>query len=120
MTTLKLKCDCGKFRIQTEDVSESIGRRMVCYCDDCQAFVKILNRPDVVDPFGGTEVVPIRPCKIKIVGGFEQLNCLRLRVKGMYRWHTKCCQTPIGSNPFNTYFFDFGLDSRRPPAFPFF
>jgi len=34
------------------DVSPSSGFRFVCYCKDCQAFARFLERADVLNPAG--------------------------------------------------------------------
>jgi len=35
--------------------------------------------------------------QLKITQGKEQISCVRLSAKGMYRWYVKCCNTPIGN-----------------------
>lgn len=35
--------------------------------------------------------------QIKIDSGAQQIRCLRLTSKGLYRWYTDCCKTPIGN-----------------------
>jgi len=37
------------------DVSPSTGFRFVCYCKDCQALARFLERADVLDPVGGSQ-----------------------------------------------------------------
>lgn len=34
---------------------------------------------------------------MKLVGGAEQIRCVRLSSKGMHRWYAACCNTPIGN-----------------------
>src|SRR5262249_49832287 len=53
---LPLRCRCGRVRGVASDVSSSSGFRFVCYCEDCQAFARFLERPDVLDPAGGTDI----------------------------------------------------------------
>ena len=33
----------------------------------------------------------------RINKGTEQIRCLRLSPKGLFRWYTECCNTPIGN-----------------------
>jgi Family of unknown function (DUF6151) len=60
-------------------VSPSTGFRFVCYCEDCQAFARFLERPDILDTAGGTDIF-----------------CLRLSRK-VLRWYADCCRIPIAN-----------------------
>jgi hypothetical protein len=66
-------------------------------CDDCQAFALFLERPDVLDAHGGTEIFQTTPSRLRIESGGEQLRCMRLSEKGMLRWYAGCCNTPIAN-----------------------
>ena len=79
------------------DVSPSSGFRFVCYCKDCQAFARFLERPDVLDPAGGTDIFQMPPGRVKLTAGADALRCLRLSDKGVLRWYSDCCRTPIGN-----------------------
>jgi len=79
------------------DVSPSNGFRVVCYCKDCQAFVHFLDRPDVLDPAGGTDIFQMPPGRVKLTAGADVLRCLRLSDSGVLRWYTECCRTPIAN-----------------------
>jgi Family of unknown function (DUF6151) len=79
------------------DVSPSNGFRFVCYCKDCQAFVRFLERPDVLDSAGGTDIFQMAPGRVKLTAGTDTVRCLRLSDKGVLRWYTDCCLTPIGN-----------------------
>jgi hypothetical protein len=68
-----------------------------CYCDDCQAYAGAIERPDILDAHGGTEIWQTAPARVKIEQGREHVRCLRLSDKGMMRWHTSCCRSPIGN-----------------------
>lgn len=70
---------------------------MVCYCNDCQDFLSIMERSDRLDKFGGTEIVPVYPSDIKILQGKEYLQCHRLTKNGLYRWSASCCISPIAN-----------------------
>jgi len=43
MTTLSLKCKCGKVKGRATDITPSSGNRVVCCCSDCQAFAAYLK-----------------------------------------------------------------------------
>lgn len=93
-----IRCRCGK--LQGEVSRPELGTRAICYCRDCQAFAHYLGSAnDVLDAFGGTDVVAIRPRYLSFAGGFEHLSCMSLTAHGTLRWYAKCCQTPIGNTP---------------------
>src|ERR1700723_3237916 len=96
-TEVRLRCRCGKVRGVARAVSPEKGSRLVCYCLDCQAFGDFLEQPGAPDVRGGTEVFHTAPARIQITDGASELRCMRLSDKGMYRWYTECCKTPIGN-----------------------
>ncbi len=99
MPEIKLKCSCGKVRGKTKNVNESSGTRIMCCCDDCQSFAQYLNQESsVLDQYGGTDIFQMPISNIRIIEGIEQVSSIRLSAKGMYRWYTKCCNTPIGNS----------------------
>jgi hypothetical protein len=77
-------------------VSPSSGFRFVCYCKDCQAFVRFLERPDILDAAGGTDIFQMPPGQVTFTAGSEALRCLRLSGK-VLRWYVNCCRTPIAN-----------------------
>jgi hypothetical protein len=94
---LPLRCRCGHIRGVASDVSPSTGLRFVCYCKDCQAFARFLERAeDVLDPAGGTDIFQMPPARIQLTAGTDALRCLRLSEK-VLRWYTDCCRTPIAN-----------------------
>lgn len=98
MADLKLKCNCGKVAGIAHNIKPGYGNRLICYCKDCQAFAKHLKRDaDTLDSYGGTDILQLPPSLIEIQQGFENISCLRLSNKGLYRWFTACCNTPIGN-----------------------
>jgi hypothetical protein len=94
---LPLRCRCGHVRGVASEVSSSDGFRFVCYCKDCQAFARFLERPDVLDPLGGTDIFQLPPGRVKLTAGADALRCLRLSDKGVRRWYADCCRTPIAN-----------------------
>jgi hypothetical protein len=95
---LNLKCRCGALAGVASNVSASNGSRIVCMCTDCQAFAHYLGKADsILDKHGGTDIYQMPPCNLQITQGSEQLRCMRLTDKGMYRWYANCCKTPVAN-----------------------
>ena len=94
---MKIQCECGRFRSELTVFPKNTPGRMVCYCDDCQTYLHSLGRADLLDPHGGTEVIPVYPSEMKIIEGRNLLRCTRLSPKGLYRWSTTCCNTPVAN-----------------------
>ena len=95
---LPLRCRCGRMRGVASNVSPSSGFRFICYCKDCQAFARFLDRADVLDPAGGTDIFHMPPGRVHITAGPDALRCVRLSNK-VLRWYTGCCRTPIANTP---------------------
>jgi hypothetical protein len=66
-------------------------------CDDCQAFARYLEQPGVLDAHGGTDIYQTAPAHVQLSDGAEHVRCVRLSPKGLLRWYTACCNTPIGN-----------------------
>lgn len=100
MGELTLKCRCGAMRGLVLDLPKSVGARMVCYCDDCQAAAHYVGQAGtILDGHGGTEILAIPPSQFKITQGAEHLKCFRLSEKGMLRWYAGCCRTSLANSP---------------------
>ncbi len=99
MSTIKqhpIRCECGKFKAFLRD--PAAGNRVVCYCRDCQAFAHALGKATtILDASGGSDIVQVLPKHITVVDGLDALACLRLTPKGLLRWYTSCCRTPLGN-----------------------
>jgi hypothetical protein len=95
---IALRCRCGHVRGVAHDVSPSAGFRFVCYCKDCQAFARLLERPDVLDAAGGTDIFHLAAGRVTLTTGADALRCLRLRDDTkVLRWYAECCRTPIAN-----------------------
>lgn len=94
---IPLRCRCGAVRALAHDISSSNSSRSVCHCVDCQAYARFLNVEGLVDAHGGTAVFQAAPAQLQFTQGAEQLTCMRLGPKGLLRWYTKCCRTPVGN-----------------------
>jgi len=93
---LPLRCQCSRVRGVASEVAPYAGFRFVCYCQDCQAFARFLERPDVLDAAGGTEIFQMPTGRVKLTAGVDAVRCLRFSNK-VFRWYTDCCRTPIGN-----------------------
>src|SRR5262249_61557940 len=51
----------------------------------------------MLDPAGGTDIFQMPPGCVKLTVGTDAVRCLRLSDKGVLRWYTDCCRTPIGN-----------------------
>src|SRR5215475_11868822 len=93
---LPLRCRCGRVRGVASEVAPYAGFRFVCYCQDCQAFARFLERPEVLDAAGGTDIFQMPTGRVKLKAGTDAVRCLRFSSK-VFRWYTNCCQTPVGN-----------------------
>lgn len=94
---MDIQCQCGAFRARLKDFPQSTPGRLVCYCDDCQTYARHLGRADLLDANGGTEVIPAYPADVEILQGREHLKVTRLSPKGLFRFSTTCCNTPVAN-----------------------
>jgi hypothetical protein len=98
---------------------------VVCYCKDCRAFARWLERSQILDAAGGTDIVQMARGRVVFDAGLEHVACVRLSAKGLHRWYASCCRTPIGNTlpaiPFMGVidaFFDPTDAERRKAAIP--
>ena len=96
MSTLPLGCACGEFRGAVRNVSARRGNRVICYCDDCQAFARHLGADAVLDEHGGTDIFQISQAELDLSASADAIACLRFTPRAL-RWYTRCCKTPIGN-----------------------
>jgi hypothetical protein len=54
------------------------------------------DKPDVLDPAGGTDIFHMAPGRVKLTAGTDAMRCLSLSNK-VLRWYTECCRTPIAN-----------------------
>jgi len=96
--SIRVRCHCGK--LQGELDTGAVAARAKCYCKDCRAFARFLgNEVEILDGAGGTEVAAALPSGLRFTQGLDQLACMSLSPKGLYRWYAACCRTPIGNTP---------------------
>jgi hypothetical protein len=95
---ISLECNCGSVKGHTDPVSEDSGNRLVCYCKDCQKFAhQLKSKQPILNEYGGTDIFQIPISFVKITQGKQNIACMRLTSKGLYRWYSNCCDTPIGN-----------------------
>lgn len=95
-TKLQLRCNCGALKGYVAGATPENGNHVVCYCDDCQAFARWLGTP-IMDDRGGSQIYQTTPAQIHLTEGSEQLRLLRLSPKGLLRWYSACCRTPVAN-----------------------
>jgi len=96
-TDIPLRCACGALRGSALSMAPSAGARIVCYCDDCQAFARFLGRPGVLNERGGTDIFQTAPARVRLESGLDALACVRLSDKGLHRWFCRECKSPVGN-----------------------
>jgi len=107
---VNVSCACGEVKAT---IQATCPMRLVCYCDDCQAYAQWIqqerqNTPHnnkstskLVDEFGGTYVMHVFKSELKITSGEENLKVVtktRVRKMSLMRIYASCCGTPL----FNT------------------
>jgi hypothetical protein len=102
-SNLELRCKCGHVRGILSEFASASGFRFVCYCRDCQAFARCLERADVLDAAGGTDIVQLPPGRVTLTAGIDAVRSLRFSNK-VFRWYTDCCRTPIANTAFSPRF----------------
>ena len=94
---LSLRCECGQVQGTVE--AGHAYTRAKCYCRDCQAYARWLDKPGLTDAQGGTDIVAMNPAAVRIDSGHDRLACMSLSDKGILRWYASCCRTPLGNTP---------------------
>ena len=95
MMAIPLRCECGQVRGEV-DASRSYVR-VTCHCRDCQAYARVLGKAGLMDANGGTDIVPMAPAGILILEGMARVACMSLGPKGLLRWYSACCRTPLAN-----------------------
>lgn len=96
-TIVALECLCGTVKGELNVVPGSFFH-VHCLCCDCQGFASHLNNKEkILDKHGGSELFQTYPAFMEISGGQDKIGCVQLRDKGLYRWHTTCCNMPLAN-----------------------
>ncbi|MGK7653803.1 DUF6151 family protein [Roseovarius sp. B08] len=97
--TVRKTCRCGAVEVMLAVPARGAGTRVTCYCNDCQTAAGLFGHSDeFLSPGGGSEIWQTTPDRLTLTAGAEHLEILRLSPRGLYRWHARCCGTPM----FNT------------------
>jgi hypothetical protein len=96
-TTATFGCRCGEVRGTVVRAAPGSVNRVVCYCDDCQAFAHWLGREDLLDAHGGSDIVQMAPAATRFTKGEDRIAGVRLSAKGLHRYYATCCNTPVGN-----------------------
>lgn len=92
----RIQCQCGAFAGEVNHTQAAM--HAICYCTDCRAYAIHLEQSSrVLDALGGTEVIATQGRYIAITQGVQHLACLSLSPRGILRWYTSCCKTPIAN-----------------------
>jgi hypothetical protein len=94
---VEIRCRCGQVRGTVANPSATSVNRITCYCEDCQAFAHAIGRHDLLDRNGGSDIVQVAPAVLHFTQGQDRIVGLRLTPKGLNRWYTSCCNTPVGN-----------------------
>src|SRR4051812_1001825 len=94
---VQVRCRCGEVVGVVTNASPQKVNRVICYCDDCQAFAHHLGRADLLNAQGGSDIVQVAPASLTFIKGQNRIAGVRLTPKGLFRWHTTCCNTPVGN-----------------------
>ncbi len=98
MSEIEIRCNCGELCGVVRNASPRRINRGTCYCDDCQAFARHLAHDDqVLDEYGGTEILQFSSGQLEFTSGVENLACLQLTEGALRRWYASCCKTPIAN-----------------------
>ncbi|PHS69369.1 MAG: hypothetical protein COB23_07065 [Methylophaga sp.] len=94
---VELECLCGVVKGNIKVVPGSFFH-VHCLCCDCQKFASYLNnKENILDEHGGSELFQTYPEYMKITEGQDKISAIQLKDKGIYRWHTTCCNMPIAN-----------------------
>lgn len=97
MTDLAVSCPCGSVKGTLRGVSPSTVQHLVCHCVDCRTAVRHLGRDELLTEHGGVQIVQASPARLTIEAGHSHIALLRLSPKGLLRWYSSCCNTPLAN-----------------------
>lgn len=94
--TIALACSCGSVKGEIQ-VTPGSFFHVQCLCCDCQDYATHLDQQTIMDEHGGTDLFQTYPMYMQITKGQDKIACIQLREKGLYRWHTTCCNMPVAN-----------------------
>ena len=94
---VELECLCGTVKGNIKVVPGAFFH-VHCLCCDCQKFASHLNnKNNILDVHGGSELFQTYPKLMNITEGQDHIGAVQLQEKGIYRWHTTCCNMPLAN-----------------------
>ncbi|QTD57570.1 DUF6151 family protein [Parasphingorhabdus cellanae] len=103
--TLDFQCQCGAIKGAVTESTPPTGRRLVCHCNDCQAFAHYLGKEKrMLDDHAGTHVYQMDSAKFTLSQGQDKLACVTVTGGPLLRWYCNDCQTPIANTLSSTRF----------------
>ncbi len=103
--TLDFQCQCGAVEGVVHESAPPSGRRLVCHCNDCQAFAHYLGKEkQMLDDHAGTHVYQMDSSKFEISKGQDKLACVTVTGGPLLRWYCATCKTPIANTLSSTRF----------------
>ena len=97
------ECSCGNVACH---FPAKQATNLRCYCRYCRHFAMDMGTADTLDSAGGANILHVLPDQITFDRGHEHLAVTHYSKKGVCRFYTDCCNTPVGSVP-------------RSPKFPY-
>ena len=93
---LPVRCECGGVKGSYRRAAKRYSNRVICYCDDCQAFAQWLGRSECLDAHGGTDILQIPPAALTIderstIGGVCGPH------SRTQRWYCTQCGSPVAN-----------------------
>jgi len=94
---VKLACLCGQVTGRVKVIPKSFFH-VHCLCCDCQNFASHLNNEEnILNKYGASELFQTYPDLMEITEGQSKISAVQLKHKGLYRWHTTCCNMPLAN-----------------------
>lgn len=95
--SVTLSCKCGGVKGHLK-IAPGSYFHVHCLCCDCQSFAeKLNNTAHILDEHGGSELFQTYPAYMEITEGHDNIRCMQLKRKGLYRWYTACCNMPLAN-----------------------
>lgn len=94
---LAVGCKCGQVQAAAERLSSKTVNRVICYCSDCQAFARHLGRSELLDTWGGSDIVQLPAACLRLIAGHDNIVGMKMSSKPTIRWYAKCCRFPLAN-----------------------
>ncbi len=88
-------CRCGTVAGVLHGVRPREGTHVVCHCNSCRRAMDLSGLGS--EAAEGVDLFQTTPDRVDITAGADQLEPMQLSPKGLFRWTTRCCGTPIAN-----------------------